>query len=217
MLRCREEAGRSRRGSSLARWRGVFSLPTRLPCWVPSEDVYLVNRTEKEALVVHLQALFAQSSIGLLVDYQGLSVGALTELRTALQAHEARVKVLKNRLAKRAIAETPYAPLAEHLTGPRALVHSQGDPVQVAKTVFEALEKLEKLDYVHGAFVSGSKIELVDQARLETLSRLPAREVLQAQLLGLMQSVPTQFVRTLNEVPTRFVRALADLQQKRAA
>ena len=122
---------------------------------------------------------------------------------------------LKNTLARRAIAGTPYEKLAESLTGP--LIYGiSNDPVTAAKVLNDFAKGNDKLVVKAGA-LPGS---VLDAAGVKALASLPSREELLAKLMGTMQAPIAQFVRTLNEVPARFARTLAavrDAKQGEAA
>ena len=175
-----------------------------------------MNRTEKESLAGSLGEIFGSAQVGFLVDYRGLNVAEITELRRRLHDSAATLRVLKNRIAKRAIQQTPFAPLQEHLTDTRALIYGQ-EPVEPAKAVNKYLGENDKLQFIAGLLVTASGGSLLDARRLKALGTLPSREVLLTQLLFAMKSPQSRFVRTLNEIPARFVRTLAALAEARAA
>ena len=167
-----------------------------------------MNRTDKEDLAVSLAGIFSASQVGFLVDYKGLNVADITELRRRLRESSASMRILKNRIAKLAVQETPFQPLGEHLTDTRALIYGD-DPVAPAKAISKYLGENTKLQYIMGVLVTGTGGALLDAARLKTLSNLPSREQLLVQLLYVLNGTQTSFVRTLNEIPARFVRTLA--------
>jgi large subunit ribosomal protein L10 len=138
----------------------------------------------------------------------------ITELRRRLHGSAARMRILKNRIAKLAIGETPFAPLVKHLVDTRALIFAD-EPVAPAKTVSKYLGENDKLRFVAGLLLSDGKPALLDLARLRALGDLPSREVLLTQLLFVMNGTQTRLVRTLNEIPAKFVRTLAALAEAR--
>jgi len=173
-----------------------------------------LKRTDKEELAGTLADIFSSSQVGFLVDYRGLDVAQITELRRRLHESSATMRVLKNRIAKRAIQETAFAPLQEYLSDTRALIYG-ADPVEPAKTVSKYLGENDKLQFVAGFLVTPSGGSLLDAARLKALGNLPTREQLLTQLLFVMKGTQTRFVRTLNEVPASFVRTLAAIAAAR--
>jgi len=173
-----------------------------------------LNRTEKEEAVSGLGELFNSIQIGLLVDYRGLDVAEITELRRQLNENATKMRVLKNRLAKQAIKESPFAELGEYLTEPRALIYGD-DPVAPAKVVSKFMSTNTKLDYISGMLLTGTVGSVLDANRMKALGNLPSREELLTKLVFVMNAVPTKLVRTLNEVPAKFVRTLAALAQSK--
>lgn len=167
-----------------------------------------MNRNEKAELAVSMAEIFGSSQVGFLVDYKGLTVQEITDLRRELRQASAHMRILKNRIAKRAVQETPFAPLGDHLTDTRALIYGT-DPVAPAKAVAKYLGTNDKLQYVSGVLLTASGGSVLDIGRLKALGDLPSREQLLTQLVFVMKGTQTKFVRTLNEIPARFVRTLA--------
>jgi large subunit ribosomal protein L10 len=112
--------------------------------------------------------------------------------------------VTKNTLARRAVAETAFAALTPKLSGPLALIVGFRDPVAIAKVATKLADELPKLE-IKAAVVDG---QLVPAAGVKALADLPSREVLQAQLLGLLQAPAAQLLRTLNEPAARLARLI---------
>ncbi len=136
----------------------------------------------------------------------------MTKLRAKARKEGVYLRVLKNTLVRRAIADTPFAGIADQLVGPLAYGISR-DPVAAAKVMHEFAKGNEKFVVKAGAmpnFVMSAK-------DVGNLASMPSREELLAKLLGTMQAPVAQFVRTLNEVPTKFVRGLAAVRDKQAA
>ena len=124
-----------------------------------------MNRTEKEEMAASLADVFGSSQVGFLVDYRGLNVSEMTELRRRLHDSAASIRVLKNRIAKRAVQETHFAPLEEHLTDTRALIYGD-EPVEPAKAVSKYMGENDKLHFIAGVLVTGSGSSLLDAKRL---------------------------------------------------
>jgi large subunit ribosomal protein L10 len=175
-----------------------------------------LNRTEKESLVGSLAEIFGSTQVGFLVDYRGLNVAEMTDLRRQLHDSAANIRILKNRIAKLAVQETPFVALQEHLVDTRALVYAN-EPVAPAKAINKFLGENEKLRFIAGVLVIGAGGTLLDAGRLKALGNLPSREQLLTQFLFVLKGTQTRFVRTLNEVPAKFVRTLAALAAAREA
>jgi len=174
-----------------------------------------LNLEEKQAVVAEIGAQVAQAQAIVVAEYRGLGVAAMTDLRKKARGSGVYLRVLKNTLARRAVAETPFAGLSDKMVGPLAYGICS-DPVKVAKVLHEFAKGNDKFVIKAGALAN-----LVMSAKdVANLAAMPSREELLAKLLGTMQAPIATFVRTLNEVPGRFVRTLAavrDQKEKQAA
>ncbi|MBK8019532.1 MAG: 50S ribosomal protein L10 [Betaproteobacteria bacterium] len=170
-----------------------------------------LNLEQKKAVVAEVGAKVAQAQAIVLAEYRGIGVGDMTKLRAKARESGVYFRVLRNTLARRAVAETPFANLADKMIGPLAYGMSS-DPVAVAKVMHEYAKANDKFVIRGGAMpnvVMGPK-------EVAALATLPSRDELLAKLLGTMQAPISQFVRTLNEVPGRFVRTVAAIRDKKA-
>ena len=174
-----------------------------------------MERTQKEVLVNELQEIFNSASAGVLVDYRGLAANEMVELRHELKKAQSTLKVIKNTLARLAVEKTPFAEIKEQLVDTRALVYSQGDPVEQAKVLVKLTESDSKLQILSGVLVDAAKTSVLDKAQVVALSKLPSKEELLVKLLFLLQAPATQLVRTLNEVPAKFVRTLVAVRDSK--
>lgn len=174
-----------------------------------------MDRSTKEACVGELREIFTGASAALLVDYRGLGANALVTLRKDLDKVSARMKIIKNTLARLAAEGTPFSPLVEHFSDTRALVYSATDPVGQAK-VLKAFTKTHQNTKVKiGLLCHKGQSTLLDEAAINELALLPSRDELIAKLLFVMNAPVTQFARTLNEVPASFVRVLAAIAESK--
>jgi large subunit ribosomal protein L10 len=172
-------------------------------------------RPEKASIVSDLSAQLKGSPFILVTDYQQMKVGDFSELRNRLAQAGAEVHVVKNSFLKRAIADAGFPPVDEKLGGQTAVITGEKDVAPVAKIMKTFAKEFKKATL---------KIGLIDRAiisteELETLGDLPAREVLQAQLLGLLMSPATRLVRLLNEPAAslaRLLKAKAEREEKPA-
>jgi large subunit ribosomal protein L10 len=170
-----------------------------------------LNIDEKKAVVAEVSAEVAKAQGIFVAEYRGLGVGSMTELRAKARKSGVYLRVLKNTLARRAVAGTPFEKLAEQMVGP--LVYGiSSDPVATAKVLNEFAKANEKLVIKAGAMPNA----VITAKEVKALASMPSREQLIAQLLGTMQAPVAQFVRTLNEVPSRFVRTLVAIRDQRA-
>ena len=174
-----------------------------------------LNLEQKQAVVAEVSAELSKAQAVILAEYRSISVQDMTSLRKKARGSGVYLRVLKNTLARRAVAETPFKGLSEKMVGPLAYGIS-ADPVAVAKVLQEFAKENEKFVIKGGAMpnVVMSPREVAD------LAKMPSRQELLAKLLGTMQAPIAKFVRTLNEVPGKFVRTVAavkDQKEKQAA
>jgi large subunit ribosomal protein L10 len=170
-----------------------------------------LNRSEKAGVVEEIGAQIADAQSIIVAEYRGLGVGAITALRKQARNSGVHLRVLKNTLARRAVAGTPFEGLASHLVGPLMYGISK-DPVAAAKVLNDFAKGNDKLVLKAGAMPNF----VMDAAGVKALATMPSRDELLAKLLGTMQAPIAQFVRTLNEVPGKFVRTLAALEKQKA-
>ena len=170
-----------------------------------------LNRQEKAVVIeeVSKQVSTAQSIV--IAEYRGLDVASVTVLRKTAREQGVYLRVLKNSLARRAVAGTAFEPLSEQLTGP--LIYGiSTDPVNAAKVLATFAKTNDKL-VIKGGSLPNS---LLTADGVKALATMPSRDELLSKLLGTMQAPIAQFVRTLNEVPTKLVRGLAAVRDQKA-
>ena len=167
-------------------------------------------RPEKADIVSDLSQKLARSPFMLVTDYQRMKVDQFSELRNRLQPAGAEVRVVKNTFLKRAMADSGLPDVGAQLTGQTAVVMGEADVAPVAKILktFAAEFKIAAL-----------KVGVVDKSVLSTqdveaLAVLPPREVLLAQLLGLLLSPMGQLARLLNEPGASLARLLQAKSEK---
>ena len=175
-----------------------------------------MDRIQKEAQVKELNSIFNNMTAGVLIDYSGIEANQIVELRKKLNGSSSTMKVIKNSLARIASNDTPFAELADQFTKTRAIVYSDGDPVEQAKVLSEQAANIENLKILAGILVGDGKTSILDSSQVEALSKLPSREELIVKLLFLLQAPATQFVRTLNAVPVKFVRTLDAIRDSKS-
>lgn len=171
-----------------------------------------LNLEEKKAVVTEVAAQVAGAQTVVVAEYRGITVDKMTLLRAQARKEGVYLRVLKNSLVRRAVADTPFAGLTDQLVGPLAYGISK-DPVAAAKVMHEFAKTNDKFVVKAGAmpnFIMSAK-------DVGNLASMPSRDELLSKLLGTMQAPIAQFVRTLNEVPTKFVRGLAAVRDKQAA
>ena len=174
-----------------------------------------LNLQQKEAVVAEVAKQVAGAQAIVLAENRGMAVADMTKLRASARASGVYFRVVKNTLVRRAVAETPFAKLADQMSGPLAYGISD-DPVAAAKVLHAYAKGNDKLVIKGGAMPN----YVMTGKEVGSLATMPGREELLAQLLGTMQAPIAKFVQTLNEVPSKFVRtvaALRDQKEKQAA
>ena len=171
-----------------------------------------LNLEQKKAVVAEVSAQLAKAQTVVIAEYRGTQVGAMTQLRAKARGAGVYFRVLKNTLARRAMANTSFAGLSDKMMGPLAYGIS-ADPVAAAKILQEFAKENENFVIRGGAMAN-----LVMTSRdIANLAKMPSREQLLARLVGTMQAPIAKFVRTLNEVPGKFVRTLAAIRDQKSA
>jgi large subunit ribosomal protein L10 len=171
-----------------------------------------VNRKEKQAVVSEVSDRMARASAVILTDFSGLKVEQMTELRQKLKDSGLDYLVVKNTLLKLASQGTDSEQLTQDLTGPNGLGFSYDDPVELAKVLVDFAKDNPKLDIKEGV-LDGKIISAVE---VSALAKLPSREVLLGQLLGVMNGVARNFVSVLAAVPRGLVTALKQIEEQKA-
>lgn len=171
-----------------------------------------LNLEEKKAVVAEVSAQVAAAQTVVVAEYRGITVENMTRLRAQARTQGVYLRVLKNTLVRRAVADTPFAGIADQLVGPLAYGISK-DPVAAAKVMHEFAKTHDKFVVKAGAMPNF----IMSASDVGNLASMPSRDELLSKLLGTMQAPIAQFVRTLNEVPTKFVRGLAAVRDQQAA
>jgi large subunit ribosomal protein L10 len=154
-----------------------------------------LNRSEKEAVISDVTSLAAKAQTLVMAEYRGITVADMTKLRTTARDSGVTLSVLKNTLARRAVAGSGFEIVSDQMTGP--LIYSFSvDAVAAAKVVSEFAKTNDKLVIRGGAY--GGKA--LDANGVKQLASIPSKEVLLAQLLGLMQSPISRTARVLAAV-----------------
>ena len=159
----------------------------------------------KQQIVEELKGLLGDAEMALVLDYRGLSIKEMSDLRTRLLASDSVCKVTKNTLMRRAIdGNSAWSDLDSLLTGTNAFVLVKGDVGGAVKAI-QSFQKDSKKSELKGGLFEG---KLLSQNDIKAIGDLPSREVLIAQIAGAINGVATKLAVGINEVPSGIARAL---------
>jgi len=159
----------------------------------------------KKQIVEELKSLLNDAEMALVLDYQGLSIKEMSDLRTRLEGSSGVCKVTKNTLMRKAIdGDKAWSSLESLLTGTNAFVLVKGDVGGAVKAV-QAFQKETKKSETKGGLFEG---KLLSQDEIKAIASLPSREALMAQIAGAINSLPTKVAIGINEVPSGLARSL---------
>lgn len=156
------------------------------------EGTLSLNRSEKEAVISDVTTLAAKAQTLVLAEYRGIAVADMTRLRSTARDGGVSLSVLKNTLARRAVAGGPFEVASQQMTGPLLYGFSE-DAVAAAKVLADFAKTNDRLVIRGGAFAGKS----LDADGVKQLASIPSKEVLLSQLLGLMQSPVSRMARVL--------------------
>src|SRR5438132_14190930 len=164
-----------------------------------------VTRADKEQELHQLEQAFKGSETAILVDYKGLTVPQVTDLRRQIRGAKAGYKVVKNTLAKRALKGTSFEPLEKFFEGTTAVAYTKTDPVALAKTL-TTFGKTAPTLKIKAAVVQGRAVK---PAEVAELAALPGKQELYARLLGTLNAPMVQIVTVLSATSRSLVNVLA--------
>ncbi|HQA47136.1 MAG TPA: 50S ribosomal protein L10 [Bacillota bacterium] len=171
------------------------------------------KKNAKQQVVNEIKEKFQRAEAVVLVDYRGLNVAEVTELRKRFREAGADYKVYKNTLMTRALTELGMEELIPYLTGPNAVALGYGDPVVPAKIISEFAKDHDKLE-VKAGMISR---KVIGAEGVKSLANLPSKEVLVAQALGGLNAPITGFVNVLQGNIRNLVYALNAIAEKKTA
>ena len=171
-----------------------------------------MNRTDKESFVSDLRERVAKAPVVYLTDFTGLDVKSITQLRRSLRANGAEYVVVKNRLAKLAFDDTELPNVFDGMTGPTGVVLGYDDAVAPAKTLTDFAKEHDKKPAVKAAILDR---KVLDAAQIDRLAKLPSREALLSQLLGVLQAPMSQLAAALEGKLQEMAGLLDALKQER--
>ncbi len=172
-----------------------------------------LNLEDKKALVAEVAEVAAAAQSVVAAEYRGLTVGQMTELRAKARAQGVYMRVVKNTLARKALAGTTFEPVGPQLKGPLVLAFSKDDPGAAARLVKDFAKANEKL--VATLVSLGGQV--LPAGELDKVANLPTREQALSMLLGVLKAPIQKFVATLAEPPAKLARTLAAVRDRKQA
>jgi large subunit ribosomal protein L10 len=169
-----------------------------------------VNREEKATLVEEIASQLTDAGAIFAVDYRGIGVTEAAELRGKLADSDATLRIVKNRLAKRAAESAGTEELDSLFEGPTALTLVKGDPVTAAKTIADFARR-HRVPTYKGGIMDGAPLE---PEEFERIARLPGLDVLHGQLVGMVSSPISGLARGLGQMLGGLANQLAQMQEQ---
>lgn len=165
----------------------------------------------KKEIVAEIEEVASRALSVAVAEYRGMEVAELTDLRVKAREQGVYLKVIRNTLAKRALADSKFADLDSALTGPLIYGFSVEAPGGAARLFKDFAKQNDKLNVTALSIGSG----LLGPDKLDAVASLPTRDEALAKLLATFKAPVGKFVRTINEVPTKFVRVLAAIKDEK--
>jgi len=172
-----------------------------------------LNLEQKKSIVAEVAAVAAKAHSAVAAEYRGLSVVAMTALRSEGRKTGVYVRVVKNTLARRAVEGTDFACMQDGLVGPLILAFSKEEPGAAARLMQDFAKANDKMVIKLVSF--GGK--MLAPGDIDRLSKMPTRDQAISMLMGVMLAPITKFVRTLSEPNAKMVRTFAALRDKKQA
>jgi large subunit ribosomal protein L10 len=170
-----------------------------------------IRLEDKQQIVSEVNQAASSALSAVLADYRGVSVEDMTALRKNARANKVYLRVVRNTLLKRAVADTEFECIQEVLVGPTILAFSQEDPGAAARVLKDFAKENDDFE-IKALSVGG---QLMDASQIDVLAKLPTLDQARSILMSAMLAPVTKLARTMNEVPSKLTRAVAAVRDQK--
>lgn len=167
---------------------------------------------DKKAIVADIKSRLSEAKLAVVIDYQGLSVAQITDLRSRLREHGATCTVAKNTLMRIAVeGDDNWSPITKFLSGTSAFIFAGEETMSASLKAYQAFQKDSKKTELRGGVLDG---EALSVENVKALADLPTKDQLYARIAGAIKAVPTKLAKGVNEVPASLARVLKAVAEK---
>ena len=170
-----------------------------------------IRLEDKQQIVSEVNQAASSALSAVLADYRGVTVEDMTALRKNARADKVYLRVVRNTLLKRAVADTEFECIQEVLVGPTILAFSQEDPGAAARVLKDFAKENDDFE-IKALSVGG---QLMDASQIDALAKLPTVDQARSMLMSVMLAPVTKLARTMNEVPSKLTRAVAAVRDQK--
>lgn len=170
-----------------------------------------IRLEDKQQIVSEVNQAASSALSAVLADYRGVTVEDMTALRKNARANKVYLRVVRNTLLKRAVADTEFECIQEVLVGPTILAFSQEDPGAAARVLKDFAKENDDFE-IKALSVGG---QLMDASQIDVLAKLPTLDQARSMLMSVMLAPVTKLARTMNEVPSKVTRAVAAVRDQK--
>ena len=170
-----------------------------------------IRLEDKQQIVSEVNQAASSALSAVLADYRGVTVEDMTALRKNARENKVYLRVVRNTLLKRAVADTEFECIQEVLVGPTILAFSQEDPGAAARVLKDFSKENEHFE-IKALSVGG---QLMDASQIDVLAKLPTLDQARSMLMSVMLAPVTKLARTMNEVPSKVTRAVAAVRDQK--
>ena len=170
-----------------------------------------IRLEDKQQIVSEVNQAASSALSAVLADYRGVTVEDMTALRKNARANKVYLRVVRNTLLKRAVADTEFECIQGVLVGPTILAFSQEDPGAAARVLKDFAKENDDFE-IKALSVGG---QLMDASQIDVLAKLPTVDQARSMLMSVMLAPVTKLARTMNEVPSKVTRAVAAVRDQK--